>query len=372
MKTCRSTLLWLCFVSVVLFIFTVMILRHQQNKNHVKQLWVHIVYTEIKPINGRENVKYERKAVLSHGLFNQMYSLFNAVDLANLLKRELVVNDFYVHYMDTNNSAPLSKVIALSSLNVPTSDWGTTDPSPSKLAENVYDFPAEQALDILRRERTVDNLEMGCLFNFPLTERSHAKQIQQLRFHPIFYEITASFRKQYPTYQVVHFRMEHDFCSYFHRGFNFGNVEECMAYLLQQYDDAMKQHFDPNIPTLVVSHFYKDPSSNKKYALPWKNLVHFTLSAEQREKMCNHLEIPVGTTMREIDAIFDFVLSTSSNVRFFIGCGGSTFSEAIQSFWDKKNCMLVDPIKHENFSLLGMAFNIFNKGKDIIHNNKFK
>jgi hypothetical protein len=293
-----------------------------------------MVYTEIR---GKE-----RKAVISHGLFNQMYSLFLSVELAKRLGRGLVVGPFYVHYMDLVHCTPLSRVIHLPSLGVPTMDWyADQEPTPSRLVEHTYE-PPPQTLEVLAGEEAgIVHLEMGCLFNLSLPDYSRTRHVQGLRFHPLFYELTSSFRQTYPAYQVVHYRMENDFCAYFHRRFQFGSMEECQADLFRSYNRAMKQYLDPNLPTLVVSHYYKDPHQNRAFDLPWKNLVHFSLTPQQRDRVCDHLGISSDIPMREVDALLDFILGTSPNVRFFIGCGLSTFSETVEAFWGEKNCFLI-------------------------------
>lgn len=334
MNTKPKTLLFFLIFFLVFIIIVLAILPKQKKKN---KLWVHMVYTEIKNHN-------ERQVILSHGLFNQLYSLFHAVDLANLLERELVTGSFYVHFMDVHSNVSLSKVLSLQSLGVPTSDWGTLKPIPSKMAKHTFEYPAN-ALEVLKTEKHIEHLEIGCLFNFSVPSHVRSKHIQHLRFHPLFYDITSSFLQTYPVFQVIHYRMEGDYCGYFHRRYNFNNTDECMSYLFHEYQKSMKQYLNPDIPTLVVSHYYKDPLSNKTYNLPWKNLVHFSLSEQQKKQLCHHLGLPCDTTMREIDAIFDFILSTSNNVKFFIGCKGSTFSESIEMFWNKKHCVLVDPVK---------------------------
>lgn len=300
-----------------------------------KKLWTHIVYTEISPENKRD-------VVVSHGLFNQMWSLFVAVELATILQRDLVVNNFYVNFTDTITSVPLSKVIDLGSLLVPTTDWAQdVSPTSSILAQHTYEPPPNSIEVLLKEERHVQDLEVGCLFNLQITNHKNDKHIQNIRFHPIFYEITSSFLRLHPKYQVIHYRMEGDFTGYFYNKFHFTNAHECRKHLFYGYKKALETRFDPDTPTLVVSHYYKDPNQPRDFDLQWKNIIHFTIPEEQKEKLCRHLGLPVSTVMREIDAVFDFILGTSSNVCGFIGCENSAFSQAVFSFKRGGDCFLV-------------------------------
>lgn len=338
-KIIRLSLLLILIITSFLFLFLYKQTKVQETK---KTLWAHLVYTEIKK-NHQHN--YNRTTLLSHGLFNQLYSLFSAVDVAILLKRELVVDNFYVHYMDTTHCVPLSKIIDLSSLLVPTTDWKSKKEEPviSNIATHVYD-PPPNSFKVLLSEKKIPHLEVGCLFNFSVPHSKKEKHIQSLRFHPIFYEMTASFRSSYSHYQVVHYRMEDDFSGYFHQRFGYQDTKELQTHLFHKYQKTMKKHFDPNIPTLVVSHYYKQKQP-RQFDLPWKNIIHFSITKQQKEQLYHHLDLPTTIAIREVEAIFDFVLSTSPNVRGFIGCEVSTFSESIVSFWNKKDCVLIHPQK---------------------------
>lgn len=329
-------------LGTILFFFR----YHGKNKSSTlkRTLWTHLIYTEVKPKNGVKD-KYNRKTTISHGLFNQLYSLFSAVNVASILERDLVVNKFYVSFMDTTNGVPLSKVVDLSSLLVPTTDWNNQEePKPSKIINDVYD-PPPNSLEILLQEHHIPNLEVGCMFNLRILDYKKDPHIQKVRFHPIFYEITSSFLTLYPKYQVVHYRMENDFAGYFHQRFGYKDVAECQSNILQKYQKTLEDNFDYTIPTLIVSYYYKDKNQPRNFDLKWKNLVHYTITKKQREQLYHHLELPNTMEMREIDAIIDFILSTSPNVSGFVGIDASTFSDSIVSYWNNKNCVLIQPQK---------------------------
>ena len=315
----------------------IVLIRKQQSLS-IKTLWSHLVFVNR---NHPKNGKVKRTPTLVYGLFNQLYALFAAVDITKIVGRsKLLIGHFYVNFHNTKDSVPLSKVIQLESLLVTTMDWDTIQ-EPTALS------PLRTAsLEVIQKQDHIRHLEIGCCFLFPLPEHDRGKHIRGLRFHPIFYELISSFLKTYPQYQVVHYRMENDFSSYFYKLWHFTTHEECRQNLSQQYQKKISQQFNPTIPTLVVSHYYKDPHQNRDHDLQWQNLIHFTLTPPQRNKLYQHLQLPISTPMREVDAIIDFILCTTPNVHSFIGCGGSTFTGSVCLFHNnQKPCAIVHPIK---------------------------
>lgn len=311
----------------------------------MKTLWSHLVFVNIKARRIGRIIVANRTPVIVYGLFNQLFSLFTAIDLAKILGRNMLfVGNFYVNFNNKNHSVPVSKVIHLHSLSIPTSDWvATRQPQPSHLIKNTINYPAD-AVRLLRVEDRVVDLEIGCCFSFPLPNHTRQEHIQRLRFHPIFYQLVSSFLQQYPQYQVIHYRMESDFSTFFYKQYNFQTNQECRQYMHQQYQHLLTQHFDPTIHTLVVSHYYKDPHQCRDFDLQWNNLIHFNLKPDQKQLLCRHLQLPLTTPMREVDAIIDFILCTTPNVCKFIGNGGSTFSGSICLFRNNQKCFLVHPI----------------------------
>ena len=315
--------------------------------NRTKTLWTHLVFTRVMPSKiGRTHImsRTSRTPTVVNGLFNQVFALFTAVDLARALGRtHLVVGNFFVQFNVRKLSVPVSKVIQLSSLLISTSDWNHhREPSLSSLIQHTVTYPSN-AVQILQSEADKTDLEIGCCLLFPLPGHTRNQHIQRMRFHPIFYEIVSSFFHAYPTYQVVHYRMENDFTGAFFRGWQYTNLPECRAHLFQKYQNTMSTSLDPNIPTLVVSHYYKDPSQPRDHDLQWPNLVHFTLSPQQKAQLSHHLQLPPSVPMREVDAIIDFILCTTPNVRSFIGCASSTFSESVGHFYNHQNCIMINP-----------------------------
>lgn len=313
----------------------------------MKSLWTHIVFVKLHKKRIGRRIVSDRRPFIVYGLFNQLFSLFTAIDLAKLLRRELlVIGKFYVNFNNKINSIPISKIINLNSLSIPACDWiSSKQPQTSQLMRNTIQYPAN-AVNLLHTEDHIIDLEIGCCFSFPLPNTTRQNHIQNMRFHPIFYQLISSFLQKYPKYQVVHYRMESDFTNFFYKNqFHFNTREECRLSLYNKYQDALQQRFDPMIPTLVVSHYYKDPSQYRDHDLQWKNLVHFKLSPHQKQILCRHLQLPTNTPMREVDAVIDFILCTTPNVCNFIGCGGSTFSASISLFHNNKNSFLIQPIK---------------------------
>ena len=319
--------------------------RSNMYKFTMKSLWTHLVFVHARPKKvGRQSIM-SRTPMVVNGLFNQMFALFAAVDLAKTLGRQhLVVGNFYVQFNVKQLSVPLSKVIQLPSLLIPTSDWNRNqEPTPSNLLPH---HPVSYPPDVLQRlqsEDSITNLEIGCCLLLPVLGHNRSPHIQQLRFHPIFYDIVSAFVNMYPVYQVVHYRMETDFTEAFFSGWGFNTIQEGRANLFQKYQNTFSNMFDPHLPTLVVSHYYKDVAQPRDHDLQWNNLIHFTLSTEQRSQLYNHLQIPHSSHMREIDAIIDFILCTTPNVLSFIGCGGSTFSDSVCLFRNYKNCSMINP-----------------------------
>ena len=312
-----------------------------------KTLWAHLVFTRIMPRKMGRTTAISRMPTVVNGLFNQVFALFTAVDLTRELGRShLFVGNFYVQFNRRRPSVPLSRIIQLSSLLVPASDWDhRRGPTPSHLAYHYpVTYPAD-AVRTLRTENETTDLEIGCCLLFPLPGHNRAAHIQRMRFHPLFYELVSPFLQAYPAYQVVHYRMENDFTGAFSQGWGFQTHEECRQNLSQKYQSSLSAGFDPSMPTLVVSHYYKDAAQPRDHDLTWENLVHFSLSPEQKSQLCHHLQLPLSTPMREVDAITDFILCTTPHVRSFLGCGGSTFSESVCLFHNHQNCSLVNPHK---------------------------
>lgn len=334
---------------VILILWILIYIKFDTQKN----LWTHLVFIDAKILGKKV---YKRNPVIIYGLFNQLFALFTAADLAKLLGRNLVISNFYVNFVNTKNivphegmhldSVPLSKIIDLNTIIVPTKDWNHKyTPVPSKIFTHPVDRPPN-AIDILKQESDVQNLEIGCCFKFPLPDHIPDRHIQKLRFHPIFYEIISPFLNTYPKYQVVHYRLENDFSNHFYQEYNFNNTKEFRLYYFQLYQDALKKNFDPKIPTLVVSYYYKDPKQQRDHDLIWDNLVHFQITPQQKSKLCSHLQLSISTPMREIYAIIDFVLCTSENVCSFIGIEQSTFSESVCHFRKNHKCFTVQPLKN--------------------------
>lgn len=310
-----------------------------------KTLWSHLVFTRATPRKMGRYTVMSRTPTVVNGLFNQVFALFTAADLARRLGRQLIVANFYIQFNVKQLSVPVSKVIQLSTLLVPTSDWDhKREPIPSSLIQHIITYPSNAA-QVLQMEQEKTDLEIGCCLLFPLPGHTRNQHIQRMRFHPIFYELVSSFLQIYPIYQVVHYRMENDFTGAFFRGWQFPSLQDCRSDLFQKYEKTLAIHFDPTIPTLVVSHYYKDPNQPRDHDLRWANLIHFSLSPQQKAQLCQHLQVPSSSPMREVDAIIDFILCTTTNVRSFIGCANSTFSESVGLFRNYQNCFLINPHK---------------------------
>lgn len=296
--------------------------------NAVGKLWAHLVFINFACQRFRKSVYRSPRIVF--GLFNQIYALFAAVDLAKALGRQqLVISDFYVNYNNKNFHVPLSKIVNLQTLLIPTVDWVEME------EPNLLHYVNNHNIAILQKESAKPDIEVNCCFMMSsLIGHCRQQHVRQMRFHPILYEIIGPFLEQYPAFQVVHYRLENDFSSKFCKRFRFKSNNEFRSHLHQQYHEALTTHLVPDLPTLVVSHYYKDVSQNRDYDLQWGNLIHFQLSSLQRELLCNHLGLPINTPIREVNAVLDFILCTSANVVSFIGCGGSTFSEAVYLYHD--------------------------------------
>jgi len=307
----------------------------------MSSLWTHLVFVHHSTKRvGRTNIVKIRTPSLIYGLFNQLFALFAAVDLVKTLGRNnLVVGNFYVNYHNKDYNVPLSKIIQLNSLLVPTLEW-----FPNKeptLARNVH----ADVIQNLKNQSRINDLEIGCCFLFPLPGHDRAPHIKNMRFHPIFYQIISPFLASHPQYQVIHYRMENDFTGHFYKQWNYGSLKESRQTLFDRYNDMLKTQFNPEIPTLVVSHYYKDSLQPRDHDLQWENLVHFKLTPQIRAQLYHHLNLPLTAPIREVEAVIDFMLCITPNVVSFMGCGGSTFSGSVCLFHDNKNCSLVHPVK---------------------------
>lgn len=308
--------------------------------NQATTLWTPLVFMRTTKRRVGRTIDVSRIPTTIYGLFNQLFALFAAVDITRTLGRNLLfVGDFYVNFGMSQHFVPLSKVLQLGSLLTPTMDWDKARPEPTQSR-------CFRSIENLQEERRIQDLEIGCCFMFPLPNHAREEHIRQMRFHPIFYRIVSSFLIDHPKYQVVHYRMENDFTGHFFRGMLFETLEECRLNLFNVYQETMKNILDPEVPTLVVSHYYKDPQQPRDHDLQWKNLIHFTLTPQQRSELCQHLGLPISAPMREVDALIDFILCTTPNVSSFIGCGGSTFSGSVCLFHDNKKCLMIHPNKN--------------------------
>lgn len=312
-----------------------------------KSLWTHLVFINAKQRRVGRKIIMTRIPIIVNGLFNQLYALFVAVDLTKILGRDhLVVGNFYVNINDKTHFVPLSRVIQLGSLLVYTTDWIVNkEPVASSLLKHPIAHPPN-SIQILQKHNHIIDLEVGCCFTLLLHGHTMDQHVRKMRFHPFFYQLVAPFLRTYPKYQVVHYRMENDFTEYFFKKWHFDTIQECRENLFQLYNNTLKEKFDPNTPTLVVSHYYKDPNQTRDHDLQWDNLIHFNLNHQQKAQLCQHLQLPTTIQMREIDAIIDFILCCTPNVSAFIGCGCSTFSGSVCMYYNNQNCSLVHPIKN--------------------------
>lgn len=311
------------------------------SNSSIKKLWSHLVFIDLRRQKTGNVFTVSRIPTTVFGLFNQLFALFASVDITKILGRnKLVIGHFYLNYNNPLNKVPLSKIIQLDSLLVHTIDWNDNEPQPHPC--NVY---RTFSIDTLQKKKHIQDIEIGCCFLFPLPEHKREEHIQRMCFHPILYELVSSFLFSYPKYQVIHYRMENDFSGFFFEQWKFSSLGECRENLFQQYQKKIKEVLDPNIPTLVVSHYYKDSEQVRDYDLQWKNLIHFILTPEQKSTLYNHLQFHISTPIREVDAVIDFILCTKPNVSCFIGCGGSTFSNSVCLYHNNQNCHIVDPVR---------------------------
>lgn len=312
----------------------------------MKTLWAHLVFIKATHQKIGRNIIFTRHPTIVYGLFNQLFALFAAVDLAKISGRDkLVSGNFYVNFKNRKDSVPLSRIIDLNSLLVETSDWiPNKEPVSSVLLKHSPARPSN-CVELLKKENHIQDLEIGCCFMLPIPGHKREEHIQKVRFHPIFYQIISSFLKTYPKYQVVHYRMENDFTGHFFKGWRFKSLVECRKNLYNKYQEALAQKFDPLIPTLVVSHYYKDPKQPRDHDLKWGNLIHFKLNQQQKTQLYQHLRLPETTAIREVEAVIDFILCTTPNVCNFIGCGGSTFSGSVRLFHNNQNSFIIHPVK---------------------------
>jgi len=107
----------------------------------IKTLWSHLVFTRVIPRKIGRNTVLSRTPTVVNGLFNQVFALFTAVDLTRTLGRQqLVVANFYIQFNVRQLNVPVSRVIQLSSLLVPASDWKHTQ-EPITPGLPVRSFP---------------------------------------------------------------------------------------------------------------------------------------------------------------------------------------------------------------------------------------
>jgi serine kinase of HPr protein (carbohydrate metabolism regulator) len=148
---------------------------------------------------------------------------------------------------------------------------------------------------------------------------------------PIFSKLINPFLKKNVQYQVVHYRIEKDFSNYFYKRFKFESPEKCEEYLFAKYNEYIRQHFDLNIPILIVSNYFKEHDTKLAYHLKFPNIIHYLWTDQDERTIRKYLGINNNQQMREIYAFVDYLVATSPNSIRFIGLKESTFSRAIEN-----------------------------------------
>lgn len=253
----------------------------------------------------------------SNGFLNQIKSLLNAIQIAKLLDRELVVDGFFPDFQE-NKIIPLSKILILESLSINIQDGFLSKPISSKF---IRDFRCPDPYKWLRRlqkyENNISDLFVGCCFYYCFdTERYH-QDLQSIQFHPFFYQLLQSFFTSFPRYYAIHYRVESDFIHHFYKEMGFSSACEYKSHIIHLLNEAKKSWGENKIIYLTSERF-----------VPPKNGFLFELNSDALQSLDSHIG-QILPNKREILALLDFLIGESEQCVAFIGIYESSFSRGL-------------------------------------------
>jgi len=298
---------------------------------------------------------YSRQLLPTHanGFLNQIQSLLCAIQIAKHLGRILVVDDFYVDISDMTTRTPLSRIVDFSSLTWPCQDLShhnLNDFHVSNYSHQMIRRPVHDWLsDVMTHESKHTHLEVDCCFYLCLDRDVYRDDLISLRFDPLFYTLTHPFIHSFEkSYHVVHYRLEDDFLNYFSTLYRPQIAPDRLGIALHQsYMSSMNTITTRKHPVVIVSGYFKHletacadtttytiPHGQYQYDIPCRDqCFQFVPSRQDYEKIFQHLSmVPNTTRFREIDALMDFIIATSSSASSFLGVLESSFSMAIADF----------------------------------------
>lgn len=275
----------------------------------------------------------------SNGFFNQIQSLLNAIQIARYLKRKLVVDGFFPDF-ERNETIPLGHIIDLSSFSSVIQDgFGSDVPRKSRFLRDFCCPSLQKWLHRIQQvEQGVESLFVGCCFYYCLDSSQFKQDLSKLKFQPQFYEWVQPFLNQHPSFHAVHYRLESDFSNHFYSQYGFSSPGEFEKHLWQILKNSMKKWSSEKVLVLCA----EKQKICSTYPLEAKfTPIFFQLPPETEKEVQSKLGLGNWKRVREIYALFDFLLCSSEYCKEFIGVNQSSFSRGLAlKRLDKSNNLL--------------------------------
>lgn len=258
----------------------------------------------------------------SNGFFNQIQSLLNAVQIAKRLNRQLVVDGFFPDF-ERNETIPLFKIFDESSFGTETriqDGWRGQKPKHSRFLRDFCNPSTQSWVGRLERFETREtDLFVGCCFYYCLDSKRFQQNLESLGFHSVFYKIIGSFLSVHPSFFAIHYRTEEDFLHHFYQKLGFSSPSSMKSFsesLLEKQILSWKGQ-----PVLFMT------SSIIQKSFP-VHLLRFQMADRDEKELKEYLGID-WERIREIMALFDFLLCESSACKEFVGVHQSSFSRGL-------------------------------------------
>jgi hypothetical protein len=275
---------------------------------------------------------YSRQEYPTHanGFMNQIQSIVNALQIADKLERTLVIDCFYPDYSNKTLRIPIDKIIQLESLqaiNVPRTRESMVNDMErfqlSSVSHGMISMDKHEWLDhVFHKESEINYLEVDCCYYYCFDRARYRHNLNLLRFHPFLYSLFHDNFHVPLRYHVVHYRMETDFsdhmCKYFKPPIS---SSELMDRMYRTYDTLVKS-LTKDIPIVFACGHFPE-----KYSLG--TFLEYKLSKDMIDKIRVHINVEIASTLREIHALFDYLLATNSNISSFTGVLESSFSLSV-------------------------------------------
>jgi len=295
------------------------------------------------------------------GLFNQLYSLVNAILLGHYTNRKILLTYFYPEY-NTDEEIPIGKIIDLSRLNLIISQLnlstyvhdvstflGHVKSEIDTCSKSCYYNPTKRSGDLLQilAELSKDQgqiLDLGDTFSNTLF--SNMQSCQQLLikipfnncFDPVVNHIKT--KLGLTQYKSIHLRLEDDMLKSLSK---WSSITGPIIY--QGYLSELKLMIRDHEQIFVATHLTKSPNEmNSSFQHLRQIYPSIVMSSGWRENF------PSFYKGRDIDALVDYLICRDAES--FLGFSYSTFSRVTMLYLENRGKICYDSANPASFEII--------------------